>query len=122
MATTFRGPGDVMNWTNLSSVGESSGAVVNINGTLGVCKVDIGAGVTGSVAITGVWKLAKATGYSAAQGDLLVWDANAENFVAESSSLNTGDVSGAVMCWVAAGSAATTVEVLLLPGQGTTAA
>lgn len=122
MATTYIGPGETIQWTNSTSVGESSGAVIDINGTLGVLLVDIAAGQSGSVRIDGIFSLAKATGYAASVGDRLVWDLNAENFVAESASLNTGDVTGAVICVEAAASAATTVKVRLIPGVGSTAA
>ena len=77
MATNYIQPGEVMDYAAASAV--SSGDVVQIGQRFGVALVDIAAGATGAVQVTGVFELPKDTTVSFSQGDLAYWDSAAGN-------------------------------------------
>ena len=75
MATSYQSEGCVITWTNSTGSNVSSGAVVQVGfSSLGIALVDIANSATGSVAVEGVFKLAKTTG-AIAQGGKVWWDA-----------------------------------------------
>lgn len=53
--------GDIIQWTNGTGSAVSAGEVVEMSTIIGVAETDIANGATGSVAITGVYSLAKTT-------------------------------------------------------------
>lgn len=74
MATTRKFDGKSFQWTNSGSA-VSSGDVVTVGVYgLGIATVDIANGATGTVDVSGVHTLAKASGTTAAQGALLFHD------------------------------------------------
>jgi predicted RecA/RadA family phage recombinase len=54
-----------------------SGSLVKVGDLVGVAATDIAVGETGSVSIAGVYEVPKATGFAAAQGSKLYFDATA---------------------------------------------
>lgn len=90
MATSFRQRGDVLDYANSSGSDIASGDVVVIvsgtNGWCGVASTDIADGTTGSVAVEGVFELAKATGGGSgfSAGTKLFWTGSALSEVSTS--------------------------------------
>lgn len=78
MANSFKQDGDVIAWTNGTGSAVASGDVVQVGyKQLGVALVDIASTATGSVAVDGVFSLAKTTG-AITQGAKVWWDASNE--------------------------------------------
>lgn len=122
MADNFVQCGEIMDWTN-PGAGKLSGDVVVIGaGLIGVCLVDIANGQTGSVQIAdGVFRVPKVPGAVIGQGEFVVWDASAGAFDDALAVPATGDVSGNVWAFRAAGDGVTTVEIKLTGLPGTVA-
>lgn len=74
MTTRFVQQGEVMDYVNGGSA-VASGAVLVIGVRVGVALADIAANATGSVAMEGVFTVAKVSGTAFAQGVALYWDA-----------------------------------------------
>lgn len=75
MANSYVQSGDVITWSNATGSNVASGAVVQVGlAQLGIALVDIANGASGSVAVDGVFSLAKTTG-AIAQGGKVWWDA-----------------------------------------------
>jgi len=106
MAKTYVQPGDVMEYTNASGAIISSGTVLKIGSRIGVVLVDIPDGKSGSVAVTGVWTIAKLGTDVVGQGDLLYWDDTNKRLTTTST-----DNTLAGYAFKAAGSGVTTVEI-----------
>ena len=99
------------------------GDVIKMGATLGVALDDLTSGVTGSVAIQGVFELPKVTGAVIAQGESLVWDVSAGGFDDNLAAPASGDVSGAsAIAWESAGNGVTTLAVRLTGVAGTVTA
>lgn len=122
MANNYRQPGEVLTWTNGTGSAVASGQVVKIGQTLGVALVDIANGASGSVAISGVFVVPKATSAVIAQGDPVLWDVSEGKFDAKGATPATGDVSGgSVTAFEAAGNGTTSLRVRFNGIPGTVA-
>ena len=75
MASIFRQKGDSIDY--IPGVDVSAGDVIVQNDLVGIAKLDIGANTLGSLALTGVFEMPKATGVSTAiaAGTKVYWDA-----------------------------------------------
>lgn len=100
-----------------------SGAVVAASHMVGIALVDIAATTgTGSVDFTpghvysGVPKVSAAV---FAVGEKLIWDTSAAAFDDAAATPASGDITGAVIAWVAGANAETTCTVMLTPGNAT---
>ncbi len=105
MAKNYIQKGEVLQYTPSGAV--VAGALVIIGTLAAVALSDIAASTTGTVQITGVFRLAKATG-AISQGVKVYWDATNSNV--------TTTASGNTLIGVAAKaetSGATTVDVLI---------
>lgn len=69
----YVGHGNVITFTSGAAV--SSGDAVVLGGLFGVATGDIAAGEEGSIAVVGVFELAKAAGEAWSVGDVIYWDA-----------------------------------------------
>lgn len=114
--------GDIVHFKNETGAAILSGDPVVVGNQIGVAAVDIADGETGEVMMEEVFDLPKTAGSAITQGSTPVFDVSAGEFVPEGTSTATGDVTGAVTCWEAAASAATTVSVKLNTGKGSIAA
>jgi len=121
MADKYKQPGRIIDWLNGTGGDIAAGGVVIVGILVGVALVDIADGETGSVAIEGVFELAKTAGTAWTEGLALDWDASASAFeVAGTITPATGDLQlGAVAAGVA-GSAATVGLVRLTPNPAAT--
>ena len=111
--------GKCKDWTNGTGSDVSAGDPVVVGNQIFVASVDIADGASGSLRAEGVFQLPKTAGSAINEGTAPVYDLSAEAFVPEGTALAAGDVSGAVVCWETAASAATTVKVKLNAGIGT---
>ena len=105
MATNYIQDGDILDYTAGAAI--SAGDVVVIGTIGGVAITDIANGATGAVAISGVFRVTKATG-AVTQGALLYWNATNSNL--------TTTATGATLVGVAAAAALSgdaTVDILL---------
>ncbi len=104
MAKKYVGEGDVIDHTPAGAL--LSGAVVEIGARIGVALADIAANTTGSLAVTGVWTIAKLSTDVVAQGAALYWDL-------ENSRLTTTATSNTLAGYAiaAAGNGVTTVNI-----------
>jgi predicted RecA/RadA family phage recombinase len=73
MAKNYVQDGDVLNYTAAAAI--ASGAVVLIGTRIGIALGDIAIGAVGTLAVTGVWQIAKLSTDVVAQGADLYWDA-----------------------------------------------
>lgn len=120
MTTTYRQPGNVLDYTNTSGSTIPSGAVVVVGKILGVALAAIANNATGSVAIDGVHELPKVTTAVIPQGSNLLWDVSAGKFDIGTATPATGDVGGPPsVAFAAAGNGATTLLVKLTGVPGT---
>ncbi len=115
MARTLVQPGDKLTVTAGSAI--SAGDVVEIGNMVGIADVDAASGENFTVTIAGVHTVAKTTGTAWAQGDMIDWDTSAEEFHTGLTPA-TGDITDCAIAAAAAGSAAATGQILLLPGRG----
>lgn len=109
MANSYISEGDRIDWTNGTGSAVSSGDVVQVGfKQLGVALADIASTAVGTVAVDGVFELAKASG-AITQGAKLWWDAVAENVI------NAPTISSWFIGYAAkaAGSSDATVKVAL---------
>lgn len=120
MATNYVNDGLVVDYTNSGSA-LSSGDVVRVGQQMGVCLVDIANGATGSVALSGVFTVAKVSAAVIAQGESVIWDASASAFDDNLATPASGDVSGCCVAMEAAGNGVTSIDVKLNVGVGTVA-
>jgi len=78
MATNYKAKGEVLQYTCGASETVSSGDVLFVRGIPGIAIHNIAANATGSIAITGVWEVAKeddtTNGPAFAQGAPVYWD------------------------------------------------
>lgn len=116
MATTYRGPGDVIDYPNTGSAisaGDRIEMGTTVEGMLGIALTDIAATTgVGAVAISGVFDLPKVTGAVILAGDAVFWDTSANNVDDDAATKATGDFT----CGVAmesAGNGVTTIAVKL---------
>lgn len=110
--------GSTVEWTN-SGTAVLSGAVVVVGNLLGIAATDIGAGETGTVQIEGCFTLPAKSAATINQGDSVDWDVSTGDLSNNISSPASGDnVGGAIA--IEDKTAANTVVVKLLPGQGVT--
>ncbi|MBL4709750.1 MAG: DUF2190 family protein [Flavobacteriales bacterium] len=96
----------------------TSGDVVLIGPLVGVAVTDIANGETGSVAIEGVFDIAKNTSTVMAVGSTPRWDVSATEI--STAAAASGDVGGAFVVVKAALSADATVNVKLTPNGSAT--
>ncbi len=110
MAKNYVADGNVLKYTAGANI--ASGALVLMNTIAGVAVTDIANGESGSVQISGIFTLAKASG-AINQGAKVYWDATNSNV--------TTTASGNTLIGVAATgviSGATTVDILLNVSNG----
>lgn len=118
MGTKFQQKGDVL--THTASGAISADDVIVIGDNVAVALVDIANGEDGSVAVEGVFEVAKATGTAWSQGDSLDFDASTEEFENGLSAV-AGDVSNCAIAAEDAESGDALGRVKLTPGTGTAA-
>jgi predicted RecA/RadA family phage recombinase len=73
MATNYVGKGDSVQYTAGANL--TSGQPVLMGDVLGICLTAIASGAVGSVALQGVYTVAKNSAEAWAIGDILFWDA-----------------------------------------------
>lgn len=118
MATNYKQPGDVIQYTAGADI--SSGDVVVIGSILGVALVDIANGSTGSVAIRGVFTVPKVDGAAIEQGDTLSYDISVDAFDDNAATADAGDITGAAaFAWNDPADADTTMDVYFTGVPGT---
>ena len=121
MATNLVQDCGVKLWTNGTGSDVASGGIVVASHLIGIALVDIANGATGSVGFTpgrvysGVPKVTAAV---FAVGEKLIWDSSAGKFD-DAAATPSGDITGAVVAWVAGTSSDTTCTVMLTPGNAT---
>ncbi|MHC8493428.1 capsid cement protein [Thalassospira sp. SM2505] len=113
--------GATMHWTNGTGSDVSSGDVVVVGNQVFIAITDIADGSSGDLSSEGVYTVPKTAGAAITQGDAAIYDVSAGAFVPSSATPATGDVSGAVTCWVAAASGDTSVAVKINTGVGSVA-
>lgn len=122
MAKTLVQDHSVKLWTNGTGADVASGGIAVAGNMIGIALGTIANGATGSVDFTpgrvysGVPKVTAAV---FAVGEKLIWDASAGKFDDSAATPATGDVTGAVVAWVAGTSSDTTCTVMLTPGNTT---
>lgn len=114
MTTRYVQPGKVLD--HIAAAAITSGDLVGVGPLLGVALSDIANGATGSIQVSGVFSLPKATGALSA-GALINYDASADNMTG-SATAATGDITGAAVVTTAAASGDANVNAILLPGSG----
>ena len=120
MANNYVEPGMTMTWTNGTGSAVVSGQVVRAGNILGVALVDIASTASGSIAVSGVYKVPKVSSAVIAQGEPLLWDASAAAFDAKAATPATGDVTGPpAVAFQAAGNGVTTMAVKFTGVPGT---
>lgn len=118
MATNYVQNGDVVQYT--AGADKTSGQVVAIGNTLGVCTAAIANGSTGPVALTGVFTVPKVSAAVIAQGESLTWDASAAAFDDNLAAPAAGDITGAAaVAFEAAGNGVTSLKVKFTGVPGT---
>lgn len=117
MSRTYAQPGEILTYINGGDSAINAGSTVLVGIVLAVALVDIPPGESGSVSIEGVHNVPKVAGTAWSQGDRLDWDSSEEAF-GKGIEEEEGDVLGCAIAAAAAGSAATTGEVILTPGCG----
>lgn len=108
MAQNYVQEGDVLNYTNASGSTITSGAAVLIGTWLGVALADIANGATGSVAIEGVFTVAKLGTDVVSQGAALYWDNTNKRLT---TTVGSNTLVG--YAFAAAGNGAATVQIKL---------
>lgn len=114
MASNYIQPGDIIDWTNSTGSAVASGDPVVVGKQqMGIALVDIANAASGSVALEGVYQLAKNTSQAITQGQRVFWNASTSK-VDNIATINTYFLGYAV---AAQGSSDTTVNVLLAEFQ-----
>lgn len=93
MASTFVQEGKVITVVAPTG-GVSSGDIILVGATLGVCLHDADAGAALELGIEGVFTVTAATGDTLAAGDALYWDSTASTLTA----VTTGNTLCAIAC------------------------
>jgi predicted RecA/RadA family phage recombinase len=122
MATNLVQENGIKLWTNGTGAAVSSGGIAVAGNMIGVALTDIANGATGSVDFTPgrVFSgIPKVTAAVFAVGEKLIWDTSAGKFDDSAATPATGDVTGAVVAWVAGTSSDTTCTIMLTPGNST---
>lgn len=119
MSTTFKQPGDYLDYTNSSGAEIPVNSIVAAGDQIGIATVTIPNGETGTLAMDGVHILPKVAGSAWVQGKKLLWDASAKKFDVGTATPAAGDLSGCCVAWRAADAAATTGWVKINVGVGT---
>lgn len=120
MAKNYVQPGEVIDWTNATGAAVSAGSVVAVGAILGIALVDIAAGASGSVQITGVFNVPKVSGAVIAAGESLTWDASVAAFDDNAAAPAAGDLTGAcAVAFQSAGNGATSLNVKFTGIPGT---
>lgn len=120
MAKTLVQDNGVKNWTNNTNSAVASGGVVAMGNAIGIALVDIANGSSGSVDFTPgrVFSgIPKVTGAVFVVGEKLIWDTSAGKFDDSAATPATGDITGAVIAWVAGANGETTCSIMLTPGN-----
>jgi predicted RecA/RadA family phage recombinase len=105
MAKNYVSEGDVLDYTS-GATAIASGSVVAMGKRIGIALSDIPPNSTGSVAVTGVWTVAKLPADDVAQGELLYWDAANVRLTETAGALAVAGYAAA-----AAGAGATSVRI-----------
>ncbi len=110
MTTRFVQPGMVVNHTAAAAI--AAGDVVQMSKLTGVALTSAAIGAVASVQIEGVFSVPKASAAVFAQGDYVLWDAEAKNFV-------VGNGGPGCVAFEAAASGATTclIKFTGVPGE-----
>lgn len=122
MAKTLVQDNGVKLWTNGTGSTVAAGGIAVASHMVGIALTEIANGATGSVDFTpgrvysGVPKVTAAV---FAVGEKLIWDSSAGKFDDAAASPATGDITGAVIAWVAGANLETTCTVMLTPGNAT---
>jgi predicted RecA/RadA family phage recombinase len=109
--------GDYLEWSNGTGSDVASGDVVPLQHCVGVAVTDIPDGESGTLQIEGVVEVPKVSAAVFAQGEKLIWDADAGAFDDSSASPATGDLTGAAIAAEAGANGETTCKVKLTPGN-----
>ena len=112
MAINFRSEGRRILYSN-GATAVDSGALLEIGEFVGVALEDIDAYANGTVAIEGVFTVAKVSGTEVSQGDDLYFDPAGPHVTPTE---GTDGLAFAGYAFGDAGEAATTVQLLLRPG------
>lgn len=120
MTTLMQQEGRVITYSNAGSA-IAAGDVVVMGHTIGIALSAIAATTgTGPVAVEGVFSgVPKVTAAVFGQGEKLIWDVSAGKFDDSAATPATGDVTGAVVAWVAGANLETTCTIKLCPGNAT---
>lgn len=105
----FKGEGHMMEYQN-GGTARVSGEVIEFAFGIGVASADIAANAKGSVAMCGVFKLAKEAALAITQGDILYWNTTSNYLTKTNTDLKVG------YAWSSAAGADTQAEVKLHPG------
>jgi len=121
MATNYVQEGNTIQYTAGADISSGDVVVIGSNGDaiIGVALVDIANGSTGSVAIEGVFTVAKVSAAVIAQGEYVVWDASASAFDDNAATPASGDVVDGAIAWEAAGNGVTSIAIKLTGRPGT---
>lgn len=117
MATNYVQKGGVIDYTAGATI--SAGDVLVVGEQIGIALVDMVSGDVGSVAIEGVFTVAKVSAAVIAQGESVIWDTSASAFDDNAATPATGDVSKCCIAMEAAAATTTTIDVKLNVGVGT---
>ena len=113
MATNYVQEGNSIDWTNGGTAVVSGDVVVigsNGDALVGIALVDVANGAVGTVALDGVYEIAKVDGAVIAVGEYVVWDSSVSKVDDNAATPATGDVSDALIAIESKG--ATTSETI----------
>jgi len=113
MARNYINDGAFINFTAAADIASGQGVVVG--SVLGVALESVKTGAVGGAAIFGAFELPKLAGADIAQGDPLIWDVDAGEFIVASP--DAGDLLNCAIAIDAAGTGTTTVRARLSPGS-----
>jgi len=121
MATNYVQEGNTIQYTAGADISSGDVVVIGSNGDaiIGVALVDIANGSTGSVAIEGVFTVAKVSAAVIAQGEYVVWDASVSEFDDNAATPASGDVVDGAIAWESAGNGVTSIAIKLTGRPGT---
>lgn len=122
MATNLVQDNGIKLWTNGTGATVAAGGIVVASHMIGVALSSIANGATGSVDFTPgrVYSgIPKVTAAVFAVGEKLIWDVSAGKFDDAAATPASGDVTGAVIAWVAGANLETTCSIMLTPGNAT---